>query len=162
MKTKRTVSVREPYFVRNLQMSVAAPTVLLGEHNRRLYVLAPEKIDYVEARGNYVTFSIAGTEYISRDSVKRVAAALAGCGFVRIKKSLLINIAAVSYLQRIGHGIFAFTLRSGSCLRSGAAYRGEILQALPLANAPRFRARQTPGRLAAADQPELESLADLT
>jgi hypothetical protein len=109
-----------------------ATTVLLGERDRRLYVLRPEKIDYIEADGNYVKFHTAGTEYIARDSVKRLATALVHMDFVRIERSLLVNLRALSYVQRIGRGTYAFTLVSGTCLRSGATYREHILRALPL------------------------------
>jgi LytTr DNA-binding domain len=110
-----------------------ATVLLLGERDRRLYVLRPEKIDYVEADGNYVKFHIVGLEYIARDSVKRLASALVHMDFVRIERSLLLNLRAISYVQRIGRGTYAFTLVSGACLRSGATYREHILRALPLA-----------------------------
>jgi DNA-binding LytR/AlgR family response regulator len=79
-----------------------------------------------------VQFHVGASEYISRDSVKRLSSALAGCGFVRIGRSLLINISAIVYAQRVGRGTFAFTLWSGSCLRSGSSYRKLILRVLPL------------------------------
>ena len=106
--------------------------LLVAERGRRLYLLKPEKIDYVEAQGNYVKFGVAGNEYIKRDTIKHLSMTLAGSGFVRIARSLLINIAAVVYVQRVGQGIFAFTLASGGCMRSGLRYRRDILQVLPL------------------------------
>jgi DNA-binding LytR/AlgR family response regulator len=109
-----------------------APQLLVGEREHRLYILKPEKIDYVEAHGNYVKFHVARAEYISRDSVKRLSLLLADSGFIRIERSLLINVAAICYAQRAGRGTFAFTLLSGACLRSGSSYREGILQVLPL------------------------------
>ena len=108
------------------------PNLLVGERGRRLYLLKPEKIDYVEAHGNYVKFGVAGNEYIKRDTIKRLSVVLAGSGFVRIARSLLVNIAAVLYVQRVGQGVFAFTLTSGGCVRSGPSYRRQILDVLPL------------------------------
>lgn len=106
--------------------------LLVAERGRRLYLLRPEKIDYVEADGNYVKFGVAGNEYIKRDTIKRLAMTLAGSGFVRIARSVLINVAAVLYVQRVGQGVFAFTLASGGCVRSGPSYRKQILEVLPL------------------------------
>ena len=108
------------------------PRLLIGMRERRLYVLRPERIEYIESRGNYVTFHADGGEHVSRDSVKRLSDALAGNGFVRIGRSLLLNVAAIIYAQRMERGAYAFTLASGSCLRSGAMYRKEILRVLPL------------------------------
>jgi hypothetical protein len=74
-------------------------------------------------------------------------------GFLRIERSLLLNLRAISYAQPIGHGIFGFTLLSGARLRSGPSYRETILGALPLrrrsaattASAPRSRSYMRPG-----------------
>jgi DNA-binding LytR/AlgR family response regulator len=113
------------------------PDLLVGEREHRLYVLATEKIDYIEAHGNYVKFHAGNAEYISRDTVKRLMSALLDSGFLRIERSLLVNVRAILYAQRLGRGTYAFTLTSGQRLRSGATYRREILQVLPLAQVPR-------------------------
>jgi two-component system LytT family response regulator len=115
-----------------------APTLLVGEREHRLYVLKPEKIEYIEADGNYVKLHADTTEYISRDTMKRLSNVLSG-GFIRIERSLLINIRAVAYAQRVGRRTYAFTLVSGSCLYSSAKYRDEILRALPLTQKPSTR-----------------------
>jgi two-component system, LytTR family, response regulator len=110
-------------------------TVLVGERERRLYPLDPQKVDYIESDGNYVSIRSGSTTYISRDSIKRLAGELASHGFIRIERSLLVNIRAVLYAQAVGRGRFAFTLSSGACVQSSSSYRGAILQALPLASA---------------------------
>jgi two-component system, LytTR family, response regulator len=119
--------------------SGSIPGLLVGERQRRLYLLKPERIEYIEAHGNYVKFHTGSVDFISRDTVKRLARALAGRGFLRIERSLLINIRAIVYAQRTGRG-YAFTLTSGSCLQSGATYLDEILRVLPLAPRPGSRA----------------------
>jgi two-component system, LytTR family, response regulator len=108
------------------------PLFLVGEREHRLYPLDPFEVDYVESAGNYVTYHVPGVEYIARESIKRLAALLAPCGFVRIERSLLLNVRAVAYAQTVGHGSFAFTLASGARLHSGHAYRDAILAVLPL------------------------------
>ena len=109
-----------------------AAELLVGERGQRLYPLKAGNIDYINSDANYVTFHVADEEFISRDSVKRLAGILAESGFVRIERSLLVNVASILYAQRTGRGTYAFTLTSGRCLRSGATYRDEILRVLPL------------------------------
>jgi hypothetical protein len=71
---------------------------------------------------------------------------LTPAGFVRVERSLLLNVRAIAYAQPIGHGSFAFTLVSGARLHSGHAYRDTILAALPLRRrAPPRPARDLPG-----------------
>lgn len=107
------------------------PKLLVGERQHRLYPLDIEKIDYIEADGNYVTIRVGGAEYISRDSIKRLSADLAAFGFVRIDRSILLNIRAVQFAEPVGHGTLAFTLSSGTCLHSSKTYRDAILSILP-------------------------------
>jgi hypothetical protein len=125
-----------------VEAAVTVPRRLVGEREHRLYVIEPDKIDYIESHGNYVKLHMGNAEYITRDSVKRLSIVLAGSGFVRIERSLLINIRAILYVQRVGRGRYAFTLTAGSRLHSGARYRDEILQALPLTQAPGGRSSQ--------------------
>jgi two-component system, LytTR family, response regulator len=110
-------------------------TLLIGERERRLYPLDPGKIDYIESDGNYVSIRSGSAAYIRRDSIKRLSGELAHLGFVRIERSLLVNIHAVLYAESMGRGRFAFTLSSGACVQSSASYRDAILRALPLASA---------------------------
>lgn len=110
----------------------ASPRFLVGERQRRLYPIDPQTIDYIEADGNYVTLRAGTTEYLSRDSLKRLSAQLEELGFIRVERSLLVNAAAVSYLEVASNGTFALTLRSGVCLHSSSAYRDCILRVIPL------------------------------
>jgi len=105
---------------------------LVGERQHRLYPLEVEKIDYIEAHGNYVTMRRGTYDYIRRDSLKRLAEDLADRGFVRIERSLLLNVRAIAYAQVANHGTFAFTLSSGACIQSSTSYRDVILDVLPL------------------------------
>jgi two-component system LytT family response regulator len=108
------------------------PFVLIAERERRLYPVQPRNIDYVESAGNYVKFHVNKCEYIARGSMKRLEGILGRAGFVRIERTLLLNILAISFVETVGHGAFAFTLSNGVQLHSGPAYREAILRALPL------------------------------
>jgi two-component system LytT family response regulator len=108
------------------------PLLLVGEREHRLYPLDPLDIDYIEAEGNYVTYYLASVPYIARDSIKRLDPVLAPVGFMRIERSLLLNVRAIAYAQPLGHGSFEFTLTAGARLRSSSAYRDTILAVLPL------------------------------
>ena len=108
------------------------PFVLIAERERRLYPVEPRRIDYVESAGNYVKFHVDKCEYIARESMKRLEVILGLAGFVRIERTLLVNIRAISFVETVGHGAFAFTLKNGVRLHSGPGYRETILRAMPL------------------------------
>jgi two-component system, LytTR family, response regulator len=105
--------------------------VLVGERERRRYVLDVGEIDYIESQGNYVRLHVGASTYLSRDSLKRLSVFLAGRGFVRIERSLMLNRRAVAHAHCLRRGMFSFTLSCGVRLRSGASYRAAIMQALP-------------------------------
>jgi len=113
----------------------SSPTLLVGERERSLYLLTAQNVDYIESQGNHVRLHCGGIEYISRDSIKRLAIILAARGFVRIERSLLLNIRAIDCAQRVGRGAYRFTLHSGVSLRSGARYRDGIVRVIPSAHA---------------------------
>jgi two-component system LytT family response regulator len=106
------------------------PQLLAGERERRLYLLDTEKVDYIESYGNYVRIWTGPASYISRDRIKELAVLLAPAGFVRIERSKLLNLRAVAYIERLKHGMFAFTLNSGTRVDSTPTYRADILRAV--------------------------------
>jgi two-component system LytT family response regulator len=131
--TPRTAATRKeaPEFIHGVT-ELRPPMFLVGERDHRLYPLDPVQIDFVESAGNYVKYHLAQHSYIARESIKRLTAMLAQVGFIRIERSLLVNVRAIAYAQTIGHGTFAFTLTSEQRLLSGYSYRDDILSALPL------------------------------
>ncbi|HEY2685160.1 MAG TPA: LytTR family DNA-binding domain-containing protein [Steroidobacteraceae bacterium] len=116
------------------------PTLLIGEREHRLYPLDPQRIDYIEADRNYVSICSGNATYMSRNTIKRLADELAPLGFIRIGRSLLVNVRAVLYAENTGRGRFAFTLASGARLLSSSTYREGILRTLPLAPSATRRA----------------------
>ncbi len=123
--------------------------LLIGEREHRLYPMNADSVDYIESDGNYVTLRSGTAKYISRDSLKRLSVDLAGHGFLRIERSLLVNVRAVVYVEPVGRGTFAFTLSSGACLHSSASYRDAILRILPMR---RFAGRRAARREAVSDE----------
>jgi two-component system, LytTR family, response regulator len=106
----------------------APPLRLVGEKGRRLFFIEVELIDYIEADGNYVSIRAGEERYIARNTLKNLAAALAASGFVRITRSLLVNLHRVAFAERLGGGSFEFTLRSGMRLASTPTFRRGILE----------------------------------
>ncbi|HKU15139.1 MAG TPA: LytTR family DNA-binding domain-containing protein [Steroidobacteraceae bacterium] len=103
-----------------------ARTRLLAEKSRRLHFIEPGHVECIEADGNYVVVHTDADRYIARSTLKQLALTLAPLGFLRIERSLLINLPRVAFMEKIGGGCYAFTLRSGRRLVSGEAYGKEI------------------------------------
>ena len=110
--------------------ATSPPARLVGEKGQRFYFLDVETVDYIVADGNYVIIHCAGERYISRNTVKHLSTTLRSHGFVRIERSLLLNLQRVEFVERQGQGEFCFVLRNGEHLRSGRTHRKVILREL--------------------------------
>ena len=103
---------------------------LVGERGRRFYFLPADAIDYIEADGNYVRIHTGAEHYISRNTLKRLGDELTPFGYLRIGRSLLLNLARTIYAERAGRGEFAFVMRGGQRLESSRSFRQAILKEL--------------------------------
>lgn len=98
---------------------------LVGERGGRIYFFSPTEVDYIEADSNYVKIHVGSERYINRDSLTRLAVLLQSVGFVRIRRSVLLNLQRVSFAEREGRGVLAFVLNSGGRLVSSSRFRLE-------------------------------------
>ena len=114
----------------NSSVPFAPPRMLLGERQRKIHLLHVRNVDYIESHRNYVSMHVGTEEYLSRDTIKRLGVALAPHGYVRIERSKLLNLRAVSYVERLSCGVLAFALRSGAQVTSCSSYRAAILSAM--------------------------------
>ena len=104
---------------------------LIAEKARRLYFLETTAIDYIQSDGNYLTIHLGAERYVSRNTLKHVTAMLAPLGFMRIDRSLLINLRKVAFVERLRHrSEVAFVLHTGEQLACGKTYRKQILRDL--------------------------------
>jgi two-component system LytT family response regulator len=100
---------------------------ITAEKAQRLYCIDAEEIDYVESEANTVALHVDDEKYLARNTLKHLAGVLEPLGFVRIERSVLLNLRRVAFAQRLDRGAFVFTLRSGRRLVSNSRYRKRIL-----------------------------------
>jgi two-component system LytT family response regulator len=100
---------------------------ITGERAQRLYSIDAEAIDYVESDANNVAFHVDDDKYLAHNSLKHLAGVLEPLGFVRIGRSVLLNLRKVAFAQPLDRSAFVFTLRNGRRLVSSSSYRKGIL-----------------------------------
>lgn len=87
-------------------------------------------IDWIEADDNYVNIWHNGQRHHKRGPLKSLATRLAKQGFIRIHRSILVNIHSITSLKQLPHGCASITLRSGQDLhvsRSAASRTRRML-----------------------------------
>jgi two-component system, LytTR family, response regulator len=104
-----------------------SPRQITGEKAHRLYFIEVETLDYIEADANYVTLHVGDERYLARNTIKHLSGLLAPLGFVRIERSVVLNLRRVAFAERLDRGTFVFTLRNGQRLTSSSTYRKGIL-----------------------------------
>lgn len=101
---------------------------LVVRHEGRLLFVPVAGIEWVEAAGNYVKLHVGPAVHVMRQTMERLAARL-GDRFVRIRRSALVNVAAIRALEPHGKGSYVVFLKDGTQLIS-SRYAGKILRKL--------------------------------
>jgi two-component system LytT family response regulator len=82
----------------------------------RIELIAVADVHWIEAAGNYVYLHLATSEHIMRETLKSLEARLDPAAFVRIHRSVIVNVDRISHLEPIEHGEYLVTLRDGRSL----------------------------------------------
>jgi DNA-binding LytR/AlgR family response regulator len=101
----------------------ARSSQLLGERSNRFYFIEVDDVDFIEACGNYVKIHVGIQQYLRRDTLRRLAAALGDSGFELVRRSTLINLKHVVFAEKCGEGALEFQLRSGARLVSRTRFK---------------------------------------
>jgi two-component system LytT family response regulator len=96
---------------------------------KRTVLLRPEDIDWIEASNQHVRLHVGGDVLVVRGTMTDMERRLAPSTFVRIHKSVIVNLDQVRELEALSHGEYAVTLRNGKRLRSGRVF-GDRLKTL--------------------------------
>jgi two-component system LytT family response regulator len=93
---------------------------------KRTVLLRAEDIDWIEASNQHVRLHVGGDVHIVRGRMKDMEQRLDPSSFVRIHKSVIVNVDRVKELEALSHGEFTVTLRSGKRLRSGRVFSDRL------------------------------------
>jgi two-component system LytT family response regulator len=96
--------------------------------SRRLVFVPVQAVEWIESAGNYVRLHQGGKEHLLRRTLAGLAERL-GDRFVRIHRTALVNVHAISALEPYGKGSFVVHLTDGSRLIS-SRYAGRALRVL--------------------------------
>jgi two-component system LytT family response regulator len=107
-----------------------APKKVMLKVRGRMVLLDQAAIEWVDAAGNYVRFNAGDASYRVRGSLKDLEQVLPAARFLRVHRSTIVNIDAVTEFVRGRYGDLAAVLKSGKRLAVGRRYRRAIFAAL--------------------------------
>ena len=92
---------------------------------RTLFVPASD-IEWIQAAENYVELHCGVSCHLLQTTMNTIAASLDPEMFLRIHRSLIVNVGRIKELQPAGHGGYVVVLRSGVRLQSGRSYHEKL------------------------------------
>jgi two-component system LytT family response regulator len=92
----------------------------------KLVFVQTQEIEWVEAAGNYVQIHAGGRTHATRETISAFEALLPPDRFLRIHRSIIVNIDAIAEVQSCGAGEYVLVLRGGKELPVGRSYRENL------------------------------------
>jgi two-component system LytT family response regulator len=96
----------------------------------RVHFVEVRDVDWIEAAGESVIFHIAAETYKYSTGIGELLQHLDPKDFVRIHRSIVVNIDRISELQPRGHGDYGVIMSSGAELLLSRTYRPDLEAAL--------------------------------
>jgi two-component system LytT family response regulator len=92
----------------------------------RIFFVNADEIDWIEAAGNYVRLYVGEKSHLLRETMDAMSAKLDANRFVRIRRSLIVNVGQIKALQPLFKGEYQIILQDGTELRSSRRYRDQL------------------------------------
>ena len=94
----------------------------------RVLLLELDQIDWIEADGNYVRIKAGAESYSLREGISRIYRRLDPKRFVRIHRSIIVNVRRIRELQPCNSGEYMVVLKDGKELSCSRGYRAGLRQ----------------------------------
>lgn len=110
----------------------------VASHTREVWVRSPgglikvvlESVDLITAEGDYVSLHVGNRSHLLKDTMTSLAFRLDPNRFLRVHRSVIVNIDRVSSVQRRGLRSLSLVLASGRVVAVGPNFAASTLEAL--------------------------------
>ncbi len=92
----------------------------------RIFFVNADEIDWIEAAGNYVQLHVGSQSHLLRQTMDGMEAELDPEKFLRIRRSIIVNMACIKELQSLSKGEYLIVLHNGAKLNSSRRYRCKL------------------------------------
>lgn len=105
------------------------PARLMVKSRDHIHVVKVDNIDWIEADAGYYWIHTQGKKHLLRGKMKWLEESLPDDRFVRIHRSLIVNIDRIQELQHVARGEYHAILNDGTKLSVSRNYRGKLFSA---------------------------------
>jgi two-component system LytT family response regulator len=99
---------------------------LIVRQGDRLHFFEPPEIEWFEVFGNYLRVAVGGRFYLLRSTLGELKTRLDPTAFVRVSRSVMVNIQYVRSVQWLSTGQCEISMTAGVSLRSSRRYRRDV------------------------------------
>lgn len=92
----------------------------------KIVFLRTAEIDWIGAEGNYARLHVGKRTHLMRETMTSLEGKLDPARFLRIHRSTIVNLDAISELEPLFQGDYVVILRDGSRLTSSRGYRSNL------------------------------------
>lgn len=112
------------------EMQAAAKPLerLAVKSDGRITILKIAEIDWIEAAHNYVEIHQDKQSHLLREPISAIEQRLPPEKFVRISRSVIVNVDKVKQLEPLFHGEYSVTMQNGERLTLSRRYRNKLPQ----------------------------------
>jgi two-component system LytT family response regulator len=110
----------------SLQRKQEMPERFMIKSAGRIVFLRAEDIDWVETVGNYVRLHVGRDSHLMRETMNGIELKLDPQKFLRIHRSIIVNIDRVKELQPWAKGEYVVIMRDGARLNMSRRYRERL------------------------------------
>lgn len=112
------------------EQPVPTPDRIPVKVNGRIVLVKVKDISWARSADNYCELHAGSSVYLVRFSMTNLEERLAAAQFIRISRSLLVNLEAIKEVRVKSHGDLNVTLRDGQELTASRNYREPLLEKL--------------------------------
>jgi len=96
----------------------------------RVVLVKTSDIDWIEAADNYVNLHTGKEAHLHRETMTALEQKLPAAKFLRISRSIMVNVDRIKELQPMFHGDYTVILQNGTKLTASRGYRDALNQLL--------------------------------
>jgi two-component system, LytTR family, response regulator len=113
-------------FVRRLRQERRYPQRFVVRSAGRISFVRISNVDWIDAADNYVRLHAGGREHLVRDTLTAFESKVNPEKFVRVHRSIIINLDRVESIEPHAHGEYVVTMKDGARLTTSRSYSDRL------------------------------------
>jgi two-component system LytT family response regulator len=92
----------------------------------KLNLVPVEEVDWIDAAGNYARLHAGGRTHLVRETMTQLESRLDPDRFVRVHRSIIVNVERVTTVEPYAHGEYVLTISDGTRVTSSRTYSARL------------------------------------